>query len=206
MRRRSPPEVNHTLMSTGDLGASLTSAAAAGYQTVADMLMAELTAMGMNTSTTAMVGWQGPGGVMMQMSAADFMAVCAAASAWVRVGQIQAAEVAAAHTVAVESMIPTEVCVTNRATQGHLVGTNWFGQNTGAIIGLDAQYFGEFWVQNATSRTGYGSVVSTALAALVGAWPVFADGGQPGRSGRGGGAGRGRAAARRARCRPARKR
>ena len=38
-------------------------AAAAGYESVADMLIAEMTAMGLNTSSTAMVGWQGPGGV-----------------------------------------------------------------------------------------------------------------------------------------------
>ena len=105
-----PPEVNYTVMATGDLGASLVSAAA-GYETVADMLMAEMTAMGLNTSTTAMVGWQGPGGVMMQMSAAEFMQTCAAASAWARIGQVQAAEVAAAHTTAVEAMIPAEVAL-----------------------------------------------------------------------------------------------
>jgi PPE-repeat protein len=161
-----PPELNHTMMSTGDLGASLV-AAAAGYESVADMLMAELTSMGLNTSTTAAVGWQGPGGVMMQMTAADFMAVCAAASAWVRVGQVQAAEVATAHTLALDSMIPAEVCLTNRSTQAGLVASNVFGQNTPGIVALDAQYYGEFWVQNATARTGYGSVVTTALGALA---------------------------------------
>jgi PPE-repeat protein len=160
------PEVNYTLMSTGDLGESLVQAAA-GYESVADMLMAELTAMGLNTSTTAAVGWLGPGGVMMQMSAAEFMAVCALASAWVRVGQIQAAEVAAAHAAAVASMIPAEVSLTNRATQAGLVATNAFGQNTPGIVALDAQYFGHFWVTNATARTGYGAVVSTALGALA---------------------------------------
>jgi PPE-repeat protein len=159
-----PPEINHTLMIAGDLGESLVQAAA-GYESVADMLIAELTAMGLNTSTTAMVAWQGPGGIIMEMTAAEFMAVCAAASAWVRVGQIQAAEVAAAHTAAVETMIPAAVCLTNRATQAGLIATNFFGQNTPGIIGLEAQYQG-FWVTNATARTGYGSVVSTALGAL----------------------------------------
>jgi len=159
------PEFNHTLMVAGDLGESLVQAAA-GYESVADMLIAELTAMGLNTSTTAMVAWQGPGGVIMEMTAAEFMAVCAAASAWIRVGQIQAAEVAAAHTAAVETMIPAAVCLTNRSTQAGLVATNWIGQNTPAIIGLEAQY-GDFWVTNATARTGYGSVVSTALGALA---------------------------------------
>ena len=114
------PEINHTLMVAGDLGESLVQAAA-GYESVADMLIAELTAMGLNTSTTAMVGWQGPGGIIMEMTAAEFMAVCAAASAWIRVGQIQAAEVAAAHTAAVETMIPAAVCLTNRSTQAGLV-------------------------------------------------------------------------------------
>jgi len=164
------PALNHILMSTGDLGASLTMAAA-GYESVADMLMAELNAMGLNTSTTAMVGWRGAGGVMMQMSAAEFMTVCAAASAWVRIGQIQAAEVATAHTMAVESMIPAEACLTNRATQLGLIHTNFFGQNTPGIVGLESQYM-EFWVQNATARTGYGSVVSTALGALAAPPPL----------------------------------
>lgn len=159
------PEINHTLMIAGDLAASLVEAAA-GYESVADMLIAELTAMGLTTSTTAMVGWQGPGGEMMQMSAAEFMEVLAAASAWIRVGQIQAAEVAAAHTAAVEQMIPAPVCVTNRVTQAGLVGTNAFGQNTPAINALDAQYV-DFWVTNATSRTQYGAVVTTALGAIA---------------------------------------
>ena len=157
-----PPEANHTLMIAGDLGASLVQAAA-GYESVADMLIAEITAMGLNTSTTAMVGWLGPGGEMMQMSAAEFIAVCAAASAWIRVGQVHAAEVAAAHTAAVEMMIPAEACITNRVTQAGLVATNWFGQNTPAITGLEAQYQ-FFWLTNAKARSGYGAVVSTALA------------------------------------------
>lgn len=164
------PEVNYTLMAAGDLGESLVQAAA-GYESVADMLIAELTAMGLNTSMTAVVGWQGPGGVMMEMTAQEFMAVCAAASAWVRVGQIQAAEVAAAHTAALESMIPAEVSLTNRATQAGLVGTNFFGQHTPGIIALDGQY-GGFWVTNATARTGYGSVVSAALGSLAAPPPL----------------------------------
>lgn len=165
------PEINHTLMIAGDLGASLVQAAA-GYESVADMLIAELTAMGLTTSTTAMVGWQGPGGEMMQMSAAEFMEVCAAASAWIRIGQIHAAEVAAAHTAAVEQMIPAEACLTNRTTQAGLVATNAFGWHTPAIIGLDAQYYGHFWVTNAVARTQYGGVVTTALGAISEPFPL----------------------------------
>ena len=49
-----PPELNYTLHSMGDLGESLMQAAA-GHEMLADMLIAEMTAMGLNTSTTAMV-------------------------------------------------------------------------------------------------------------------------------------------------------
>jgi len=166
-----PPELNHSMMVAGDLGESLVQAAA-GYESVADMLLAELTAMSLNTSTTAMVAWQGPGGVIYEMTAAKFCAVCAAASAWVRIGQIQAAEVAAAHAAALDIMIPAAVCLTNRTTQAGLIASNIIGQNTPAIIGLEAQY-DDFWVTNATARTGYGQVVSTALGAL-GAPPPLA--------------------------------
>ena len=158
------PEINYTLMISGDLGESLIQAAAA-YEALADMLMAELTAMGLNTSTTATVGWLGPGGVMMQMSAAEFIAVCAAVSAWVRIAQTQAGEVAAAHSYAVGSMIPAEVSFTNRATQSGLIATNFIGQNTPAIVGLEEQYI-QYWITNAIARTGFGSVVSAALGAI----------------------------------------
>src|SRR5271163_915301 len=138
------PEINYTLMSTGDLGASLMSAGAA-HQSLADMLLAEMLQMGFNTSSTAAVSWQGPGGEMMQMSAAEFITILEAASIWIQTASQQALEVVAAHQAAVQAMIPAEVSITNRVTQGGLVGTNWFGQHTPAINALDAQY-ASFWV------------------------------------------------------------
>jgi PPE-repeat protein len=159
------PELNHTMMVAGDLGESLVQAAA-GYESVADMLLAELTAMGLNTSTTAEVAWQGPAGEMYELTAAQFCAICATVSAWVRIGQTQAAEVAAAHAAAVEMMIPAPACLANRVSQGGLVATNWFGQNFPGIYALDHQYYGHFWVNNAVARTGYGQTAWTALAAI----------------------------------------
>src|ERR1700756_1798245 len=124
------PATNHILMRSGDLGASLV-AAAAGHETIADMLLAEMAAMGLNTSSTAMVAWQGPGGLMMEMSAAEFIAICEAASAWARISRAQASEVAAGHSAALASMIPAEVVFANRTTQGGLIATNVFGIHTG---------------------------------------------------------------------------
>jgi len=158
------PEINYQLMSSGDLGASLMAAGAA-HQSLADMLIAEMIQMGFNTSSTAAVSWQGPGGQMMQMSAGEFITILEAASIWIQTASQQALEVVAAHQAAVQAMIPAEVAITNRVTQGGLVGTNFFGQNTPAINALDAQYAG-FWINNAGQRSVYGSVVSMALGLL----------------------------------------
>ncbi len=86
--------------------------------------------MGLNTSTTAMVGWQGPGGVHDGDVSRRIHDGVRAVSAWVRVGQVQAGEVAAAHSAALESMVPAEVCLANRTTQAGLVSTNFMGINT----------------------------------------------------------------------------
>ncbi|MBV8860931.1 MAG: PPE family protein [Mycobacterium sp.] len=158
------PEINYQLMTTGDMGASLTAAGAA-HQSLADMLIAEMTQMGFNTSSTAAVSWQGPGGQMMVMSAGEFITILEAASLWIQTASQQALEVVSAHQAAVQAMIPSAVSISNRVTQGGLVGTNWFGQNTPGINALDAQYAG-FWINNAGQRSVFGSVVSMALGLL----------------------------------------
>ena len=190
------PELNHAMMAAGDLGESLVQAAA-GYESVADMLIAELTAMSLNTSTTAMVAWQGPGGAIYEMTAEQFCAVCGEASAWVRVGQIQAAEVAAAHTAALEMMIPAPACLANRASQAGLVASNVFGQNTPGIIGLDAQYGGFLGDQRDGAHRVWAGGVHGA-GGVVGAAAAVTD--CPGSGGPGCGCGRGCRAKRRPGC------
>lgn len=160
-----PPEVNYTLLTTGDLGASLMGAGAA-HQSLADMLLAEMIQMGFNTSSTAAVSWQGPGGQMMQLSAGEFISILEAASIWIQTASQQALEVVSAHQAAVQAMIPAEVSLTNRATQHGLVATNFMGFNTPAINVLDAQY-GSFWINNAGQRSVFGSVVAMALGLLA---------------------------------------
>ena len=171
------PATNHVLMRSGDLGASLLDAAT-GHESIADMLLAEMAAMGINVHSTASVSWQGPGGQMMTMSADEFILLCETASAWARLSMVHASEVAMAHSSALESMIPAEVVVTNRTTQATLVATNAFGIHTGEIFALEGEYHA-FWIQNATARTGYGSVVSTALAALGTPAPFSPDAANP---------------------------
>lgn len=155
-----PPEVTYQIMSTGDQGASLLDAAA-GHQTVADMLIAEMTAMGFNTTSTAMVAWQGIGGAAMEMTAGQFIAMCEAVSAWCQVGSLQAAAVAEAHGMALAQMVPAEVCLENRTELATLVATNFLGVNTPAI-GVNQATYTSYWITNATQRSAYSGIVTAS--------------------------------------------
>ncbi|KAA0093542.1 PPE domain-containing protein [Mycolicibacterium sp. P1-18] len=159
-----PPEGNYLNISLGDLAASLT-AAAAGHQGLADMLLAELTQVQATAATTAAAGWQGAGGVAMVGSAQEYAAALELAATWCLQAFAQATEVAMAHQTAMTSMIPAPVCTTNLATTQALCDTNFFGQNSPAIAALIAQYQ-EFWTQNASLANGYQAVITQAVAML----------------------------------------
>ena len=162
----NPPEVNYATLMAGDHGASATAAAAA-HQALADTLATTMGLMEGNAASTAAGGWQGVGGVSMLANATEMTGVMSMAVAWLQEGSMLAAQIVDAYTLALESMIPAEVCTTNRGTWQGLVDTNWIGQNTPGIIALDLEYFGHFWTQNASLMAGYQAVVSAALAALA---------------------------------------
>jgi PPE-repeat protein len=161
----NPPEVNYWTLMTGDHGASVTAAAAA-HQALADTLSTTMGLTQGNAASTAAGGWQGVGGVSMLGNATEMTGVMAMAVAWLQEGSILAAQIVDAYTLALESMIPGEVCTDNRTTQAGLIATN-IGQNTPAIIALELEYMGHFWTQNASMMAAYQAVVSTALAALA---------------------------------------
>jgi PPE-repeat protein len=161
----NPPEVNYWTLMAGDHGASATAAAAA-HQALADTLSTTMGMMEGNAASTAAGGWQGIGGVSMLANATEMTGVMSMAVAWLQEGSILAAQIVDAYTLALQSMIPGEVCMDNRTTQAALIATN-VGQNTPAIIGLELEYMGHFWTQNASMLAAYQAVVSTALAALA---------------------------------------
>ena len=165
----NPPEVNYWTLMTGDHGASATAAAAA-HQALADTMATTMGLTEGNAASTAAGGWQGVGGVSMLANATEMTGVMAMAVAWLQEGSILAAQIVDAYTLALESMIPGEVCTTNRTTQAGLIATN-IGQNTPAIIALEVEYRGH-WIQNASMMAGYQAVVSAALAALATPPPI----------------------------------
>jgi PPE-repeat protein len=166
----NPPEVNYWTLMAGDHGASATAAAAA-HQALADTLATTAGMMQGNAASTAAAGWQGVGGVGMLANATEMSAVMTMAVAWLQEGSLLAMQIVEAYTLAQESMIPGEVCTTNRTTQSGLIATNW-GQNTPAIIALEIEYMGHFWPQNASLMATYQAVVSAALAALATPPPI----------------------------------
>jgi PPE-repeat protein len=166
----NPPEVNYWTLMAGDHGASATAAAAA-HQALADTLTTTMSTMEGNAASTAAGGWQGVGGVSMLTNATEMTGVMSLAVAWLQEGSMLAAQIVDAYTLALESMIPGEVCTTNRTTQSGLIATN-IGQNTPAIIALELEYMGHFWTQNASMMATYQSVVSAALAALATPPPI----------------------------------
>jgi PPE-repeat protein len=166
----NPPEVNYWTLMAGDHGASATAAAAA-HQALADTLTTTMGMMEGNAASTAAGGWQGIGGVSMLANATEMTGVMSLAVAWLQEGSMLAAQIVDAYTLALESMIPGEVCTTNRVTQQGLIDTN-IGQNTPAIIALELEYMGHFWTQNASMMATYQAVVSAALAALATPPPI----------------------------------
>src|SRR6202048_34584 len=166
----NPPEVNYWTLMAGDHGASATAAAAA-HQALADTITTTMGMMEGTAASTAAGGWQGIGGVSMLANATEMTGVMSMAVAWLQEGSMLAAQIVDAYTLALESMIPGEVCTTNRVTQSGLIATN-IGQNTPAIIALELEYMGQFWTQNASMMATYHAVVSAALAALATPPPI----------------------------------
>lgn len=161
----SPPELNFYQLTGGDMAASA-SAAMLAQQALSAAMSAELASLGVNTSSTAAIGWEGPGGAAMTLSAAQMMDVFALAIGWLEEGSAATAQIVEAHQTAAQSMIPGPVCDENRATYSALALTNWFGIHFAPMGALDASYFGEFWPHNATAVSVYQAVVAAAMAIL----------------------------------------
>jgi PPE-repeat protein len=149
----------------GDQGASL-AAAAAAYEALAAALMAEAAQMGATAGTTAATGFIGAGGTAMMATAIPYVAALEALAGWVQQSAAAAAGIEQAYMTAKAAMIPVPACTTNRTTQAGLVATNIIGQNTPAIIGLDTEYFGHFWTNNAAHMGGYEAIVTPILVSL----------------------------------------
>lgn len=157
-----PPEINSGLMYTG-AGAAPLLAAAAAWDALATEL--DLTATGYASVLSELTGiaWTGPSAATMASAAAPYVEWLQTGSAQAERTALQAKAAAAAYEVAFAATVPPPVIAANRATLAALVATNFFGQNTPAIMATEAHY-AEMWAQDAAAMYTYADASTSARA------------------------------------------
>lgn len=157
-----PPEINSGLMYTG-AGAAPMLAAAEAWDALATEL--DLTATGYASVLSELTGvaWTGPSAAMMASAAAPYVEWLQTSSALAERTAMQARSAAAAYEVAFAATVPPPVIAANRAMLAALVATNFFGQNTPAIMATEAHY-AEMWAQDAAAMYTYADASTSARA------------------------------------------
>src|SRR3984957_16790960 len=156
-----PPEINSGLMYAGP-GAGPMTAASAAWDALADDLYFAAAAYG-STISDLTSWWLGPSSVSMATAAATYVSWITATAAQAELTASQAKAAVAAYEAAFVMTVPPAVIAANRALLLMLVATNFFGQNTPAIMATEAEYF-EMWAQDVAAMYGYAGASSAASA------------------------------------------
>jgi PPE-repeat protein len=121
-----------------------------------------------NTLSTA-VDFEGIGGLSSTSMAGMLNSALQLLTGWAQEKPPITATAVSAYETAVASMVPAEVSIANRTEQAADVAANpaVFGALTPAIVGLDTEYFGEHWPQNAAAGAAYGAALAGLVAALA---------------------------------------
>ncbi|HEY2196134.1 MAG TPA: PPE family protein [Mycobacterium sp.] len=164
-----PPEINSGLMYAGP-GAGPMTAASAAWDALADDLY--LAAVGYGSTVSDLTSsWLGPSSLSMASAAATFVSWITATAAQAQLSAAQATAAVAAYEAAFAMTVPPPVIAANRALLLALVATNFFGQNTPAIMATEAHYV-EMWAQDAAAMYGYAGASSAASALTPFTTPV----------------------------------
>ncbi|OCB38928.1 hypothetical protein A5676_14565 [Mycobacterium malmoense] len=160
-----PPEINSGLMYAGPGSGSMLAAAAAWAGLATELGWA---ASSYATVVSALTSgpWLGPSAVAMAAAASPFVTWLAATAVQAEQVSAQATAAAAAYEAAFAMTVPPPVIAANRAQLMALVSTNFFGQNTPAIMATEAHY-AEMWAQDATAMTTYDAGTLAAAAQLT---------------------------------------
>jgi PPE-repeat protein len=154
-----PPEINSGLMYAGP-GAGPMIAAAAAWDALADDLY--LAAVGYGSVLSDLVStWLGPSSLAMATAAATYVSWITGTATQAEVAAGQAKAAVAAYEAAFAMTVPPPAIEANRALLMALVATNFFGQNTPAIMATEAEYI-EMWAQDVAAMVGYAGASSAA--------------------------------------------
>ncbi len=148
-----PPEVNSGRMYSGPGPGPLLAASEAW-----DSLAAELgfAASGYGSALAELTSnaWVGPTSVAMMSAVTPYISWLTSTGAQAEETANQARAAVAAYEAAFAMTVPPPVIAANRALLAALVATNFFGQNTPAIMITEALY-AEMWAQDAAAMYGY---------------------------------------------------
>ena len=158
-----PPEINSGLMYAGP-GAGPMTAVGAAWDALADDLYLSAVAFGSVVSDLTSA-WLGPSSVSMAAAATTYVSWITATAMQAEQTAVQAMAAVAAYEAAFVMTVPPPTIAANRALLLALVATNFFGQNTPAIMATEALYV-EMWAQDAAAMYGYAGA-SAAAATLT---------------------------------------
>ena len=175
-RWSGPPELVAAIFEAGSAASVIANNLVWVTETANKELSMGLSAV--NTLVTA-AQWQGLGAVASMVAATGLNAGLQTLVGWTahKISVTQAA--VEAFTIAQSSVIPSVVSQTNRDEWVVLNATNFFGQNTPAIVERDTEYFAEHWPHNSIRGWTYSGVMSTLAAALVVPPPIAPIGASP---------------------------
>src|SRR5271165_1239305 len=164
-----PPEINSGLMYTGPGSGPMLTASMA-WNALADNLYSTAISYGSVISDLT-ASWLGPSSMSMAAAAAPYVSWISTTAAQAEAAAAQAMAAVAAYEAAFAMTVPPAVIAANRALLLMLVATNFFGQNTPAIMATEAQYV-EMWAQDATAMYGYAGAAAAASTLIPFVTPV----------------------------------
>jgi PPE-repeat protein len=148
-----PPEINSARIYSGPGSASFIAASAAWTGLAADFAAA---AAGHRSVIEALTSgpWLGPASAQVASAVAPFITWLSNSAEHAGQTASQATAAATAYEAARAGSVPPPAIAANRALVQELAATNVFGQNSGAIAQLEAQY-AEFWAQDSGAMYTY---------------------------------------------------
>jgi PPE-repeat protein len=154
-----PPEINSGLMYTGPGSGPMLTAAVAWDELAAELYLTA-SSYGLVISDLTS-GWLGPSSAAMAAAAAPYALWITTTAAQAEETGAQAKAAVAAYEAAFMMTVPPPVIAANRALLMALIATNFFGQNTPAIMATEADYI-EMWAQDAAAMYGYQAAAQAA--------------------------------------------
>ncbi len=158
-----PPEVNSGRMYSGPGPGPLLAAAEAWDSLASDLGIASA-GYGSTLSELTSGSWTGPTSSAMMAAVTPYVDWLSTTAAQAEQTANQARAAVAAYEAAFAMTVPPPAIAANRALLMALVATNFFGQNTAAIMATEALYV-EMWAQDAAAMYSY--LAASAAAAVV---------------------------------------